>query len=271
MTQTVLDLSRTGKSSPIQQNMIAYMRLFVGLPGIASHEDADTFWIVSGSGAPGNGIYRANLPADRPEERLDALFEQVGQHIDAIDWMTFPGAQSAELAQRLEARGIPGGPAGNWLWIDLATLGTAPAVSADFHIEQVRDDTKMAEWLAVSEAGFGGTFPCFYDAYARHGYGEEAFSLHYTGYLSDVPVTSGTLLDAGGTASIFDISTPNEYRQQGFGGAITHFLMREIKNRGYGDTWIWASNMARPLYQKLGYADADFGIREHTWRKPSQA
>src|SRR5579872_6850019 len=77
-----------------------------------------------------------------------------------------------------------------------------------FHIERVRDDKRMAEWIRVSEAGFGSELGCFYDAYARHGYGPEAFSLHYIGYLEDTPVTSGTLLEAGGCASIYDLSTP---------------------------------------------------------------
>jgi hypothetical protein len=27
--------------------------------------------------------------------------------------------------------------------------------------------------------------------------------------------------------------------------------------------------MAKPLYQKLGFLEVDFGIREHTWRKPA--
>jgi ribosomal protein S18 acetylase RimI-like enzyme len=131
----------------------------------------------------------------------------------------------------------------------------------------VRDDQMMAEWTQVSEAGFGGDLKCFYAAYARHGYGPDAFSLHYIGYLDDIPVTSGTLLDAGGCATIYDISTPPAFRGQGFGGAITHALMREIRNRGYKDTWIWSSNMAKSLYQTLGYVDADFGLREHTWHR----
>lgn len=267
MTRTVLDFSQTEKPRLIQENMIAYMRLFAGVSGITVYEDDSTFWIFSGSSAPGDGIYRANLPVDHPEAFLDALFAQVGQHTDAMDCMVFPGEQTPALTRHLEARGMHGAPAGNWLWIDLATLGSPPAVSPEFRIEQVRDDRKMAEWLEVSEAGFGSKFPSFYDAYARHGYGEAAFSLHYTGYVGATPVTSGTLLDAGGTASIFDLSTPPEWRGQGFGGALTDYLMREIRRRGYEDTWIWASNMAQSLYRTLGYTDADFGIREHAWRR----
>jgi GNAT superfamily N-acetyltransferase len=261
-----LDLSRTDIPRQIQESLIAYMRLFAGLPEIVMH-DKETFWFICHKGAPGRSILRSRLPADNIEERIDALFEQIGRHTDQIDWMVFPGDQPSDLGRRLEARGMPGGPAGNWLWADLTSLGAAPTVPDNFHIEQVRDDQMMVEWTRVSEAGFGEALGWFYDAYALHGYGEDAFSLHYIGYLDDVPVTSGTLLDIAGGATIYDISTPPAFRSQGFGGAITHALMREIRDRGYAETWIWSSNMAKSLYQELGYVDADFGVREHTWSR----
>jgi ribosomal protein S18 acetylase RimI-like enzyme len=230
--------------------------------------DADVFWFISNKPGPGDQILRVRWPDDNVGERIDALFDQIGQYIDQMDWMIFPGDQPADLGKRLEARAMPGGPGGNWLWADLTALDTGPSVPDNFHIQQVRDDQMMAEWVRVSMAGFeSDELWSFYDAYARHGYGPDAFSLHYIGYLDDVPVTSGTLLDAGGTATIYDISTPPAFRQQGFGGAITHALMREIRNRGYTDTWIWSSNMAKSVYQKIGFVDADFGMREHRWSR----
>jgi len=262
-----LDFSRSEKPHQIQENLIAYMRLFAGLQGMMMR-DTDSFWFVSNKPAPGNCILKAHLQTDHPEEQIDMLFEQIGQHTNTINWFVFPCDLPSDLGKRLEARGMPGGMGGNWLWADLKTLGTAPVVSPNFRIEQVRDDLMMAEWVRVSVAGFGSDdLACFYDAYARHGYGADAFSLHYIGYLDDTPVTSGTLLDAGGTAAIYDVSTPPAFRGHGFGGAITHALKVEIRKRGYVDTWIWSSNMAKSLYQKLGYADADFGLREHSWER----
>jgi ribosomal protein S18 acetylase RimI-like enzyme len=263
-----LDLSRTDIPRHIQGNLIAYMRLFDGLSGMSMY-DAESFWIISHKPAPGDCILRANFSDYEIDAQIDRIFEQVGQHVDHIGWMLFPGDQPADLGQRLEARGMPAGLAGNWLWADLKSLTPAPSAPDNFRIKRVADDQMMAEWTRISEEGFGGELGCFYEAYARHGYGADAFSLHYIGYLDDKPVTSGTLLDAGGGASIYDVSTPPDFRGQGFGGAITHYIMREIRNRGYTDTWIWSSNMARNLYQKLGYVDADFGVREHSWNKLS--
>jgi ribosomal protein S18 acetylase RimI-like enzyme len=212
-------------------------------------------------------ILRTRLEASRIEEQIDGMLEQIGQYSDQIDWLVFPHDQPADLGKRLEARGMPGGPGGNWLWTDLTSLGTNTTVPDHFRIEQVRNDQMLAEWVHVSEAGFGSELALFYDAYARHGYGPDAFSLHYIGYLDDTPVTAGTLLDAGGCASIYDVSTPPAFRHRGFGRAITHTLMQEIHDRGYTDTWIWSSNMAKSIYQKLGYVDADFGLREHSWQR----
>ncbi len=266
MPDVLLDLSKSDLPRRIQGNLIAYMDLFAGLPDMVT-VDGDVYWFASKKLTPGNMILRVNWPSENLDERIDALFEEIGQEVDEIDWMIFPPDQPVELGQRLAARGMPEGRAGNWLWTDLNTLTTEPSVPRNFRIEQVRNDAMMAEWLQVSEAGFGEEFAWFYDAYARHGYGADAFSLHYTGYVDDIPVTSATLLDAGGGASIYDVSTPTAFRGQGFGGFITYALMKEIRERGYTETWIWASNMAQSLYRKLGFIDADFGIREHSWHK----
>jgi GNAT superfamily N-acetyltransferase len=266
LVSSPLDLSGTEKPRQIQENLMVYMRLFAGLPGMTLY-DAESFWFVSNKSAPGNTILRTRFEASRTEERIDAMLEQIGQYSDHIDWFVFPDDQPADLGKRLEARGMPGGPGGNWLWTDLTSLGADPTAPDHFRIEQVRNDQMLVEWVRVSEAGTGSELAIFYDAYARHGYGPDAFSLHYLGYLDDTPVTAGTLLDAGGCATIYDVSTPPAFRHQGFGRAITHALMQEIRNRGYADTWIWSSTMAKSVYQKLGYIDVDFGLREHSWQR----
>ena len=262
----ILDLSHTPLPAQIQANLIAYMRLFAGLPGMVMH-DADTFWFVSNRPAPGDTILRTRWPADEVAARIEATLTAIGQHLDEVGWMLFPGDQPAGLGERLAARGLAGGPGGYWLWADLTRLAAAPVVPAGFRLVLVRDDRALAEWVRLSEAGFGCDLACYYEAYGRHGYGSDAFSFHYLGYHNDTPVASGTLLDAGGSAALYDISTPPAYRRQGFGGALTHALLREIHARGYASTWIWSSEMARSLYKHLGFVEADFGVREYKWRR----
>jgi GNAT superfamily N-acetyltransferase len=261
-----LDFSGTEKSRQIQENLMAYIRLFGELPATRLY-DAESFWFVSNTPAPGNMILRTDWDASRAEEQIDAMLEQISQYTDHIDWLVFPNNEPVDLGKRLEARGMPGGSGGNWLWASLSSLSADSTVPNRFRVEQVRNDQMLWEWVRISEEGFGSELSLFYDAYMRHGYEPDAFSLHFIGYLDNTPVTSATLLDAGGCATIYDVSTPPAFRSQGFGGAITYALMQEIRHRGYIDTWIWSSNMAKRFYQKLGYIGIDFGMQEHAWRR----
>jgi GNAT superfamily N-acetyltransferase len=267
----LLDLSNSDLPGKIQENLIAYMRIFANLPGMAMEDsltpDDETFWFISRRGAPGDNILKARWNSENIDQKIDRLFEKVGQHVQEIEWMVFPSDRPRDLSDRLSARGLPASRAGNWLWINLESTALSSETIPGFHIEKVVDDRGMAEWVRTSEAGFGGDLACFNDAYARHGYGPTAFSIHTIGYLGDQPVTSGTLLDAGGTAAVYDLSTLPEYRRQGFGGAMTGYFLRETKLRGYSQAWIWSSNIGKSVYQKLGFIEADFGIRAHLWKK----
>ncbi len=265
-----IDLSRSEIPRLIQQNLIAYMSLFAELLGVAMHDDGELLWFVSNKSAPGNNVLRSRWRGDRAAQKIDLALEAIGRHTDWMDWLVFPEDEPADLGTLLEDHGMPGGPGGNWLWIDLKQhLTDDPHVPGGLCFRKVRDDRMMAEWVAVSQEGFGADLGIFYDAYARHGYGSDARSAHYTGYMDGTPVTSATLLDAGGCAAIYDVSTPPRYRRRGIGAAITYYLLREIRSRGYADTWIWSSSIGKGVYQRLGFVVADFGLREYKWRKSS--
>ena len=265
----------------VQANLIAYFRLFEGLPDVHFTETDDATWIVADFGAPGNHILRAQFSDESADRRIDEVISEVGQLANKIDWYVFPGSSPDDLGARLAGRGKAGGPdgtwgligeiggpGGNWMIADLTTLGDVPATPDAFHIEQVRNAAMLEQWRAVSAAGFGaGDLHIFYDAYARHGFGEDPIVTHYIGFLDEQPVTSSTLLVAGGSASVYNVSTPQEYRRQGFGSAVTYICMQEALRRGYQDTWIWSSDQGKSVYSKLGYVPVDFGMREYQWTR----
>lgn len=260
----IVDLSSSAMVAQVQANFIAYFRLFASLDGIIFKED-DVTWFVNTHAEPGNYILRTQVHDKFAEQRIDAVLAEIGQYSDSADWLVFPTDRPANLGARLEARGIRGHRAGIWMVADLTTMGDPPPVPDAFHIERVRDETMLDEWISISTAGYGEDLSVYHQAYAQNSLGPDAFSLHYIGYLGDNPVTSATLLDAGGCASIYNVSTPASLRRRGFGSAITYALMQEIRRRGYSDTWLWSSEMGKSVYEELGYYEVDFGIREHTW------
>ena len=264
----------------IQENVIAYFRIFAGLPGITFVEDAEMIWNVGG---PGAFILRTRLPANVAEQRIDEIIGKIGQSIaqsaDVIDWFVFPSCQPADLGERVAARGLAGephgewtligkigGPGGDWLLADLPSLSQPPRVAEPFHVVPVENEQMLETWRQATSAGFGGSdYQPFYAAYARHGFAADAISLHYIGYRGDQPVTSGTLLLAGGIPGLFGISTPPAFRRQGFGSAISWAMLQEMQKRGYMHAYVWSSPMGKTVYRGVGFVPIALGIREYSW------
>ena len=263
----------------MQENLIAYFRLFAGLPDVNFVEE-DMTWIVS-KGYPGNLVLKTKLPEDAVEQRLDEALTQIGQGCSAIDWFVFPGCQPNDLGNRLVNKGTAGGPdgtwslygkiggaGGTWMWADLTSLSNSLSVPDNFHTKWVNDLTLLKEWKEINAEGFGGgDYQIFYDAFARHGFGSEAIALHYIGYLDDNPVTSATLLLAGGIASVFNVSTPSSLRRQGLGSAITYVALQEAQKRSYNDAYVWSSPLGRGVYGGIGFVTVDIGMREYQLKK----
>ncbi len=252
----------------IQENMLAYFRLFVGLPGIISC-DEDLFWLITSRAEPGNYILRTQFSQAHVEQRIDQTLKHIGQHTQHLDWMVFPGCQPAKLGQHLEARAMRSGPGGNWMLLELDQLSTHYTIPEHFRIEHVQNMAMLTNWRDISAAGFGSDIQVHYEAYVQHGFTKQAYSLHYIGYAGNQPVTSGTLLLAGGIAGIWDVSTPPALRGHGYASAITYSMLAIAHRLGYQQAWVWSSHMGCDVYRKLGFVLSDFGIREYTWEGSS--
>ena len=107
----------------------------------------------------------------------------------------------------------------------------------------------------------------YYDAYARHGFADDSVAVHYIGYFADKPVTSATLLLAGGIASVYNVSTPPCLRRQGFGSAVTYAAFHEAIKRGYETAFVQSSRMGVGAYRRIGFEIMDSGIREYQWKR----
>ncbi len=277
---SLLQFTDLTKVDQIQENFITYFRIFAGIPGVRYVEDTAA-WVLTDKGAPGTQVFKSNFPSDAVDQGIDAVIAEMGESTSEIDWMVFPGCRPTNVGERLAARGRVGGPdgqwtlvgdvpgmGGNWMYADLTALPPAPPVSEHFRVVRVKDERMLEAWRHISAEGFGGgPYHNFYQAYARHGFADDALAHHYIGYLDEQPVTSGTLLLAGSSASIYNVSTPAALRRQGFGGAITYAMLAEMRRRGYAWSWIWASTLGKSVYAQLGFVPADFGIREYQWRR----
>src|SRR5204862_5366933 len=132
-----------------------------------------------------------------------------------------------------------------------------PALPPDLRIEIAASALAMDDWRRASAAGFGvseATGQKYHDAYAGHPRSSRnvELRLHYVGYRNDVPVSSSTLLLAGGIACMWDVSTVPEHRRRGYGAWLTRVGLDDARRKGYRYASLNSSLMGYSVYRSLG-------------------
>jgi ribosomal protein S18 acetylase RimI-like enzyme len=159
---------------------------------------------------------------------LDPAAERVCLELGLVLVHTLPGMALAPLTDA-----IPEPPAG----LDIRTVTTDTA--HDVHVE-------------TDAAGFEGSLD-----HARRLFPASLFQrgavVEFTGFVAGVPVATSTLVMTGRTAGVYGVATIPAYRCRGFGEAMTWRAVREGVARRCVMANLTASDMGRPLYERMGF------------------
>ena len=243
----------------LRLNYIEYFRLFHRQHGVQVHVDQETAWIVA-NGPPGNHILRTNLPAADANQRIDALLSRIGSQTGGIRWLLFPQDRPGDLRARLKRRDLITGQGDLWMFRQLRQPPTSRPPSS-LRIFPVQDRPGLRAWWTASALGFGTTQRAaqrWYDAFRRQGFGRNSHVTNYIGLIDQTVVTTATLILANGIAGIYDLSTPPNYRGNGFASALVNELLVHARNQGYTHAALQTSD-AEQFYQRLGFST---GFRE---------
>lgn len=238
----------------LQNNFIEYFRPFQTLPNAIWHEDEESTWIIV-HGAPGNQVLSVNLSGD-VDNKLHDLIIQHGKSTNFMRWLPMPIDAPANLADRLAALGMKRNNNGEPVMI--ANLDTLPSASqvTGLTIVRVNDEIGLRDWQRATGDGFGSGYnfaAIWGDTYLKKGLAADNPFMHFTGYMDGMPVTSASLLLAGGIAGVYDVSTVPAYRKRGLGRAITLTAMSEAAQRGYQVAYLRASHEGFNVYRSLGF------------------
>lgn len=94
------------------------------------------------------------------------------------------------------------------------------------------------------------------EASHRIGYEEEAAEVHFVGLLQGEPVSTSSLITAGGAAGIYNVVTVEHARGRGIGAAMTAAAVEAGRRRGMTTAALQASTMGRSVYEALGFRHA---------------
>jgi ribosomal protein S18 acetylase RimI-like enzyme len=77
----------------------------------------------------------------------------------------------------------------------------------------------------------------------------------FLGYVDNKPVCTSSIFLLRQTASLFDISTLQEYRNRGYGSAITHYTLSYAKKLGARFATLQAAPDGLNIYKRMGFKE----------------
>ncbi len=255
MNEILEDMSEQAVIAAIEANLAEEMASFGRyLPGAELHEDAELQWIITDLF---NAVIRTQIVGANSDARLDATLAYFkSRGVTRMGWAVGPSTQPADLVVYLQARGFKHREDQMGMAADLQALREDVATLANLQITRVSDEAMLQTYALVSMRGFASNedkIRCYYETYARIGFGEHVSWRHYIGWLDGEPVAVSSLLLHAGVAGVYGVATIPEARRQGAGAAMTLAALREARQRGYRLGILTPSDMGLGIYRRLGF------------------
>lgn len=246
---------------PVEENLLAFLE---GMSGNAlfrtdGRADVRTYWSEVDyplfNGLVG-GRFAAGTEASRAREAIGPFLERGRPFM----WWSTPSTWSEALHAALVGAGLaPDASPG----MHVALAGPTPAkVVPGLTLEVTSPATAevlcrvMTEGFDMPEALVEPLTTLVVDLDQR--------LVNVLARVDGVPVACGSLFVTGPTAGLYNIATLAEARGRGIGYAVTRELLELARLRGCTEAILHASEMGRPVYERLGFV-AVCEVPQYVW------
>lgn len=241
----------------IEENEVAYWLYRARHAGWEIHEGLGLTWFRSGLLNPNaNAVLRTNLAPAEADDTIDEVMRELpGQGLPMV-WWWGPGRRPRDLGERLLRRGFvtPGLDPG--MAVELAALNEDQPAPEGLHIERVRDDAALADWLRAFRLSNDEDPDEPPIPRARLGpatYADDDAFHFYLARLDGEPVATAQMVLGAGVAGLYCVGTVPAARRKGIGAAVTLAPLRVARAMGYRYGVLGATEMGYPLYRRLGF------------------
>jgi len=244
----------------------------------AVHDEPDLLVVDSATQSDMlNIVMRARFDREHADERIAAALGHFRGPRRPMTWWVGPGSAPTELGPMLLAHGLACVEESPGMILDLDCLPASPldagrrergeadgeaysrAALDGLRIQRVDSEVGMRDYSAVL-ADFGGVAdPGVITTYREAVPGvfrDGAPARFFVGYLSDEPVATCELFLAHGVAGLYAVVTLEHARGRGIAGAMTLAALSDARGSGYRVAVLEASELGRPVYNRLGFTDA---------------
>lgn len=224
--------------------------------------------------APMSPIFKAAWGARLAPGEADAAIDDTLTWFQARQapfffWWAGADTQPADLGERLVARGFSvfekDAPA---MAADIERLNWDNPRPAALRVTPVSSEAQLLQWKQVFIESFG--LPEFagqawVDAMRAAGFERAPWQM-LLGVVDGEPACCGLLFCGAGVAGLIGLGTRPAFRRQGLGSAMQLERLRIAREMGCRYAVLFASEMGRSPYLKLGFQDTGRRVSRYLWR-----
>lgn len=203
-----------------------------------------------------NIICRARLDSDRAAQQIRAAVDFFTSVQRPFSWWVGPADQPTNLGDLLQDAGLECAESELAMAADLAQLQPLDARPDGLQVRRVCTATELADFARVVAANWtppDHNVVRFYEQAAWLLLAPESPQWFYVGYLDDQPVAASEGTVASGVMGLYNVCTLSDYRQRGFGAALTLKPLLHAREEGYRTGVLQAAAGGVNIYRRIGF------------------
>ncbi len=223
------------------------------------HVDSSTNFVLTDSGLPCdtfNAVCQAALTSDNAVHGIHSAIDYFARNKRPFSWWLSPGDQPDNLVDLLLEAGLQEDYSELAMAADLSQLPTADLSPNGLQIRRVQTVAELEDFARIISVMWTPPDPevvRFYQLAAPVILRPDSPMWFYVGYVDETPVVTGEATVGDGVVGLYNICTLPDFRQRGFGTAMTLKPLVDAYAENYTTAILQATEAGARVYRRLGF------------------
>jgi ribosomal protein S18 acetylase RimI-like enzyme len=208
-----------------------------------------------------NAVCGAQLTADNAREQIKTAIAYFADQQRPFSWWLSPGDRPDNLGKLLLEAGLKEDYSEWAMAADLRQLPTGDLAPNGLQIRRVQTVAELADFAHIISVMWTPPDPevvRFYELAAPAILRDDSPMWFYVGYIDETPVATGEATVGDGVVGLYNICTLPEFRQRGYGTAMTLRPLLDARAKNDTTAILQATEAGARVYKRLGFET--FGI-----------
>ena len=249
MSEILKKVSQNTINSYIEKNLDDFYTKSSTHSNFNSHIEKKISWVHAEKSDWPDCIFRVNFENLKIEHKIRDIKNLIKKEKAPNGWTVGPLTKPKNLGKILEDNGFSNVYHQVGMALDLENLKIQVLDESELLVEVIKDTEHIKQWTDVVSSVFGIKVDLELLEYLLL----EPEVKFYVGNFDGKTVSSLMLYLSSGVAGLHAVSTLNEYRNRGYGLAISRTALMDALKMGYKVGVLQASALGERVYRKMGF------------------